>query len=323
MKIIIGVVALAALAFGTVMLFRAQAPGAYDPQINPADFSTTINSKYFTLTPGAKFVYEADKPEGHERIEVVVLSEAKNVMGVETVVVKDQVFLDGALIEDTRDWYAQDSGGNVWYFGEETAEYENGEVTTTAGSWEAGVLGAKPGIIMKANPQVGDSYRLEYYKGEAEDMAEVLALNEAVTTPYGVFAGCLKTYDYTPLDPNSNEHKYYCREVGMVVLEVNVEDNERTELVSVTQSAPAVPGTSSAPNNPTLPITPLPPAQTQITEAQARAIALAKVSGTVTDIAIETKFGKKVYVIEVKPSYGAETDVIIDIETGAVLAIEK
>src|SRR3989338_9153424 len=184
----------------------------YRPVINASDFSADINNPYFTLVPGTKFVYD-----------------------VETRVVKDQVFLNGELIEDTLDWYAQDKEGNVWYFGEETAEYENGKVTTTAGSWEGGVDGAMPGIAMKANPQVGDSYWQEFYKGEAEDRADVLALGESVTVPHGTFSDCLKTYDYTPLDPNAKEHKYYCKGVGFVTLEVNLENDGRTELISVTK----------------------------------------------------------------------------------------
>ena len=207
----------------------------YRPVINASDFSANIDNPYFTLVPGTKFIYESKKAEGTERIEVTVLPETKMVMGVEARVVKDQVFLDGELIEDTLDWYAQDKEGNVWYFGEETAEYEDGKITTTAGSWEGGVDGAKPGIAMKANPQVGDSYWQEFYKGEAEDRADVLALGEGVAVPYGTFSDCLKTYDYTPLDPVAKEHKYYCKGVGFVTLETNLEGDERTELVSVTK----------------------------------------------------------------------------------------
>jgi uncharacterized membrane protein YkoI len=196
------------------------------------------------------------------------------------------------------------------------------------------VDGAKAGIVMKAAPQIGDSYRLEYYAGEAEDMADVLSLNESVTVPHGSFTGCLKTYDYTPLDPAAQEHKYYCKDVGFVVLELNLEDNERTELVSVTRgdSAAPSPGPAVRPSSPPTPSpaptsatppTPPPAASGEITEAQAKAIALARVSGTVTDVAIETKFGKKTYVVEIQPSYGAETDVVIDIQTGEVLAVEN
>ena len=225
------------IILAVVFLAKEKKPAeeAYNPVINPLDFSNNITNPYFTLTPGAKFVYSAVKSEGTERIEVTILSETKMVMGVEARVVKDQVFLDGELIEDTLDWYAQDKEGNVWYFGEETAEYEDGKVTTTTGSWEGGVDGAQPGVAMKANPKVGDSYWQEFYKGEAEDRADVLALGESVTVPYGTFSDCLKTYDYTPLDPNAKEHKYYCKGVGFVTLETSLEGDERTELVSVTK----------------------------------------------------------------------------------------
>src|SRR3989338_5290557 len=231
--LIAGVIIILAVSF--LGRKRGTPEDEYRPIVNARDFSANVSNPYFTLVPRTKFVYEAVKSEGKEKIEVTVLNETKVVMGVEARVVKDQVFLDGELIEDTLDWYAQDKEGNVWDFGEETAEYEDGKITTTAGSWEGGVDGAQPGIAMKANPQVGDSYWQEFYKGEAEDRADVLALGEGVAVPYGTFSDCLKTYDYTPLDPVAKEHKYYCKGVGFVTLEVNLEDNGRTELVSVTQ----------------------------------------------------------------------------------------
>ncbi len=116
-------------------------------------------------------------------------------MGVNTIVVWDRVWLNDELIEDTKDWYAQDKYGNVWYFGEDSKEYEDGKVVSTEGSWEAGVDNAKPGIIMKANPVIGESYRQEYYKGEAEDMADVVALGVKVKVKYGSFSDCLQTRD--------------------------------------------------------------------------------------------------------------------------------
>jgi hypothetical protein len=121
----------------------------------------------------------------------------------------------------------------VWYFGEDTKEYENGEVVSTSGSWEAGVDGALPGIIMKAVPQVGDSYRQEYYAGEAEDMAEVLSLSETAAVASGSYENLLKTKEWTPLEPGLLEHKYYAAGIGMV-LEVVVEGGSgRIELVSI------------------------------------------------------------------------------------------
>jgi hypothetical protein len=185
---------------------------AYAPHINPTEFTTTIDNEYLPLKPGTTFVYEG----GAEHDEMSVTSDTKKVMGVECVVVDDRAWEGGQLIEKTYDWFAQDKEGTVWYFGEDTKEYKNGKVVSTKGSWEAGVDGAKPGIIMQAHPKVGHSYRQEYYKGEAEDMAKVLSLNESVKVPYGSFDRVLKTKEWTPLEPSYHEHKYYARGVGQV-----------------------------------------------------------------------------------------------------------
>ena len=154
---------------------------AYAPHIDSADFTTNVDNEYFPLKPGTTFIYEG----GQERDEMAVTSDTKKVMGVECVVVDDRGYEAGKLIEGTFDYYSQDKKGNVWYFGEDTKEYKNGKVVSTKGSWEAGVDGAKPGIIMQAHPKVGQTYRQEYYKGEAEDMAKVLSLNDSVKVPYG------------------------------------------------------------------------------------------------------------------------------------------
>ena len=146
---------------------------------------------------------------------------------------QDTVSLDGELIEDTFDWFAQDKEGNVWYLGEDTKEYENGEVISTEGSWEAGVDGAEAGIVMLADPQVGDTYRQEWYPGHAEDAAEVVSLNEEVTVPYGTFTNCLQTREFSTIDPELNEYKYYCTAVGAVTLEVVIDSGERVELIDV------------------------------------------------------------------------------------------
>jgi hypothetical protein len=204
----------------------------YEPAIDPARFTNKVDNPFFPLRPGTRWVYE-NTGQQPERIVVTVTDQTREVMGVDTVVVHDTVSRGGKLFEDTYDWYAQDDEGNVWYFGEETKELEDGEVSTE-GSWEAGVDGAQPGIIMQADPEVGDRYRQEFYEGEAEDMGEVLALDEHVQVPYGSFDGVLKTRDWNPLEPGPGEHKYYARGVG-VVLEASIEGRaERVELVRVT-----------------------------------------------------------------------------------------
>jgi hypothetical protein len=183
---------------------------AYAPHINPDDFTTTIDNEYFPMKPGTTFVYEGGAQHG----EMTVTSDTKKVMSVECVVVEDKEWEDGNLIERTYDWFAQDNKGTVWYFGEDTKEYENGKVVSTKGSWEAGVDGAKAGIIMQADPKVEESYRQEYYPGEAMDMARVLSLNASVTVPYGSFDHVLETKEWTPLQPGFSEKKYYVRGVG-------------------------------------------------------------------------------------------------------------
>jgi hypothetical protein len=204
----------------------------YAPNIDPADFVSEIDNKYFPLKPGTTFVYAGNA----ERDEMTVTSNTKQIMGVECVVVNDRLWEDGKLIEQTYDWYAQDKEGNVWYFGEDSKEYENGKVVSTEGSWEAGEDGAKAGIIMQAQPKVGETYRQEYYKSEAEDMAKVLDLGGSAKVPYGSFEHVLVTKEWTPLEPNLIVHKYYAPAVGNVI-EVSVKGPlERIDLVDVKKS---------------------------------------------------------------------------------------
>lgn len=201
----------------------------YQPTINPADFVAAVDNPLLPLAPGTRFTFEG----GGETIEVSVTRETRVVQDVTCVVVRDTVTEGGQVTEDTYDWFAQDKHGNVWYMGEDTKEYENGKLESTEGSWEAGVDGAKAGIVMPAAPAVGVPYRQEYYACEAEDMAEVASLSESVDVPFGSYTGCLKTREYTPLESDVNEYKYYCQGVGMV-LEVEVSSGTRVELTDVT-----------------------------------------------------------------------------------------
>jgi hypothetical protein len=193
-----------------------KAQNAYAPNIKPADFTTKINNKYFPLEPGTTFVYRGETEDATEGDTVRVTSDTKTVMGVKCVVVDDRVFEGGKLAEKTYDWYAQDNKDNVWYFGEDSTEYDNGKVKSTEGSWEAGKDGAEPGIIMPADPKIGETYRQEYYKGEAEDMARALKLNGSVEVSYGSFKNVLVTDEWTPLEKNVAEHKFYAPGVGNV-----------------------------------------------------------------------------------------------------------
>ncbi|MCC6747736.1 MAG: hypothetical protein IT371_08775 [Deltaproteobacteria bacterium] len=213
----------------------AKLPGApsYDPLIVAANFSATIDNPYLPLTPGTVFSWRETTGQTGE---ITVTSETRTILGVPCRVVHDVArAANGEVIEDTWDWYAQDKEGNVWYFGEDTKAFQNGKAISTLGSWEAGVDCAKAGIVMKARPQVGDSYRQEYRAGIAEDRAEVVSLDERVTVPYGAFEHCLMTKDYTDLEPGKYEHKFYCAGVGQVAAEeiVAVKKGDREELVSV------------------------------------------------------------------------------------------
>lgn len=207
--------------------------GVYAPELDPADFVAEIDNPFFTLTPGTTRIYEGETEEGTERIEVTVTNEEKTVLGIAATVVHDQVFLDGDLIEDTFDWYAQDENGNVWYLGEDSHEIENGQPINNTGSWEAGIDGAFPGVVMQANPDVGQLYRQEFYAGEAEDMGEVVAVGERVEVGDTTYVGCLKTRDFTPLEAKVDEYKWYCEEIGGLVLEEGIYSGERVELVEV------------------------------------------------------------------------------------------
>ncbi len=207
--------------------------GQYSPQLDPADFTTTIDNPYLPLIPGTRWVFEG----GNERVEVVVTDDTRLVGGIEAVVVHDTAYQDGEMVEDTFDWFAQDRDGNVWYLGEDTAEYENGKITSHAGAWEHGVDGAYAGIVMPATPQVGDAFRQEFLVGEAEDMFEISDLAGQVSVPLGDYDGLVVTRDWTPLEPDSIEQKYYARGVGLVLSEKIAGGTGREALVSWTAPA--------------------------------------------------------------------------------------
>jgi hypothetical protein len=204
------------------------------PQFAPGNFVSVIDNPFYPLTPGTVFHFRSETPDGIETNPVRVTRRTKQILGVTTTVVHDRVFLDGELTEDTFDWFAQDAQGNVWYFGEDSKELENGKVVSTEGSWQAGVNGAEPGVVMLAHPKTGLTYRQEFSAGVAEDIAKVLGLKASVDVPYGHFDGCIQTLEYTPLELGVREHKFYCRGIG-VVLEVQPKEGRiKSELVRIT-----------------------------------------------------------------------------------------
>jgi hypothetical protein len=232
--ILLGLISLAYIGCGS----KGGGGGEFHPEslslVNPDDFVERIDNPYLPLVPGTTFTYQGEIEGSPEVDEVSVTQETKEILGVTCTVVKDRVTINGELAEETEDWFAQDKKGNVRYFGEDSKEFENGVVVSTEGSWEAGVNGAKPGIVMEDQPKVGDSYRQEFAKDVAEDMAEVLSLTESVTVPYGSFTNCLETKEWSPLEPGVVEHKFYAAGIGLLS-EVTVEGGtDHMELVSIT-----------------------------------------------------------------------------------------
>jgi hypothetical protein len=215
---------------------RATAPADYNPDVDSTDFVVGVDNPYFPLVPGTVYHYEAQTEDGMETETAEVLSDTKKILGITATIVHDQVFLEGSLTEDTFDWYAQNKAGDVWYMGEDTRELEDGTVVSTEGSWEAGVNGAKPGIIAWADPSahVGEEYRQEYLLGVAEDFGKVVAVDQSVTVPFGSFTGCIKTEDRSDLEPDILENKYYCPQLGVVREETVKGGTELNQLVDVT-----------------------------------------------------------------------------------------
>jgi hypothetical protein len=210
-------------------------PGAgYRPRIRPRDFGPDVTNAFFPLPPGRTLVYTGIK-DGKKAIDLFVPSSRTRVIdGVKTRIVEDRLYLDGNLEERTSDYYAQDRCGNVWYFGEDTAELDSrGRVTSTEGSFHAGVKGAQPGVFMQADPQVGRKFRQEWFKGHAEDVFSVTSLSSPVTVPYGTFRNALRTEETTALEPGVLDNKYYVKGVGEVT-EVSIKGpREELRLVEI------------------------------------------------------------------------------------------
>jgi len=199
-----------------------------------AGFAPRVDNPWFPLTPGTTFVYRGVKDGKAARDVFTVLHSTKMIQGVRCTSVSDRLYLAGQLEERTTDWYAQDRRGNVWYFGEATAELDrSGHVTSTEGSWLAGRNGARAGIYMPARPHVGQTGRQEYYKGHAEDHFAVVSVRARVSVPYVSSTRAVLTKEWTPLEPGTLDHKYYVRGIG-TVKEVTVKGPlERDVLVSV------------------------------------------------------------------------------------------
>ena len=214
--------------------------GAEPVNLDPADFSANITNAYWPMKPGTRWVYRGvDAGNPPEDIVIVATTATKKLAnGITARVVRDTARSKGQLVEDTIDWYAQDKVGNVWYMGEQTAEYENGTVVSRAGSWEAGKAGAMPGIMLPAQPQDGQKYRQEYMKGEAEDNGEVIATDALVEVKTGRYKSAVVTMDTSNLEKSVVEYKFYAPAVGpLLALDISG-GATREELVKIEQAGP-------------------------------------------------------------------------------------
>ena len=208
--------------------------GHYAPQIDPANFVRTVDNPYLPFKPGTRIHFEGVSGKTPQTDDEVVLHRTKKVLGVTATVVRDTVSEHGRAVERTFDWYAQDKQGNVWYMGELALEPKNGKFVKASDSWEAGVNGAKPGIIMPAHPKPGDTYRQEYSpRAKALDEARVLRLTGTATVPAGHFTRVLVTSEFSPVDAEIAQ-KFYAAGVGEVSERVVKGPHEEFKLISVT-----------------------------------------------------------------------------------------
>jgi hypothetical protein len=206
----------------------------YDPVLDPSTFVDTIDNPYFPLPVGRTWVYRGTK-DGRSQIDrVTVANQTKVLMGITARTVFDVATHHGKLLERTFDWYAQDKHGNVWYLGENTTAYLPGGGTDKSGSWKAGVAGAKPGIIMEANPQIPDAYRQECRPGKAEDTAWIVNTQGSVTVPYGTLHHALASLEATRIEPGAFDQKVYAPGIGIVLERALSGSPEVARLVSVT-----------------------------------------------------------------------------------------
>ena len=213
---------------GMLLIGTVEGGAKYQPKIDPANFQARVNHCYFPLVPGTHFRYlNSAFGENLER-EVAVTSETKTILGVRCIMLHEIISAKGAVKEDNRTWYAQDKQGNVWFFAELTTEMRP-LGPSTAGSWEAGVKGAQPGIVMPAVAKPGPAYRQNYYANGSEDMGQILSAGETVTVPFGTFRNCLCTREWSLLE-SGGEKRWYAPEVGFIRSETI---GETVELVSI------------------------------------------------------------------------------------------
>jgi hypothetical protein len=218
---------------GATLAPQARSEAGGPPQMPPpSSFSARVDNPWFPLLRGTRWVYTGVKDGKPTRDVVTVTNQTKTIEGVRCVAVHDRLNMQGRLEERTTDWYSQDSHGNVWYFGENTAELDaHGHVTSTEGTWQAGVGGAKAGIYIPGQPRLGQTGLQEFLKGHAEDHFKIIGLFDTVAPPGR--ANTLLTKEWTPLEPGVIDHKMYVRGIGNVLEQSQRGPNERNELISI------------------------------------------------------------------------------------------
>jgi hypothetical protein len=216
-----------------------EANGVYTVNLTPADFVDVVDNPYFPLPPGTKWEYEIRQGNVSKQTDTLeVLKDKRTVNGVQATVVRDTVMAGNQIVEDTFDWFAQDKYGNVWYVGESVDNYIAGILVSHSGSWEWGMDGALPGLIMWADPSahINEEYHQEYYVGKAEDMGQVLSVDESLTVPFGSFDQVVKTLDFSNIEAGK-EQKFYAPGIGLLK-EMDVNGNEEVVLMNMTQPVP-------------------------------------------------------------------------------------
>ena len=227
-----------ALAAAATLVVAAPAPATSArtcprPPALPTTFVRRVDNEYFPLRPGTTFTYRG-REDGKSAMDLVTVTRrAKTILGVQVTVVRDRVFVRGKLAEDTFDWYGQDARGNVWYFGEDTKEFEDGRVVTTQGSWQAGRRGARAGIFMPAAPKVGRTLKQEDARNVAEDCSRIVDRNAVVRTPFMSSRRALETEEFSLLERGVLDHKFYVRGIGLVKEQTVQGGSDVLELVSV------------------------------------------------------------------------------------------
>jgi hypothetical protein len=217
------------ISLAALLVAPCGSAGTTTPQFTPH-----VTNPWFPLPVGRTLIYRGEKDGKASRDVVHVTNGTRTIAGATCVAVFDRLYTDGSLAERTTDWYTQDAKGNVWYYGEDTAELDkHGKVTSREGTWQAGRNGAKAGIFMPAHPHVGDAFRQEYYKGHAEDFFRILRLRTSVKTSYVASSRAMLTKETTPLEPGVVDHKYYVRGLGTVLEQTVKGGSERNALVTV------------------------------------------------------------------------------------------